>query len=69
MSFGDNTEKHPSMGMIGFTHAQSTGTNLVGSEFKHTHFVTLRIHRSQKHRDLSREWFFAREQTDRGLSV
>ncbi len=56
------TEEHPSFGMVGISHTSSTGTTLVGSEFQHHHFVTLTIHRAQKMRDLSREWWFAREQ-------
>jgi len=55
-------EDHPSFGMIGVSHTSSTGTYLVGSEFRHQHFITLTIHRAQKIRDLSREWWFGREQ-------
>lgn len=56
------SETDPSYGMIGISHVSSTGTHLVGSEFKHHHFVTLKICRARKHRDLSREWWFAAEQ-------
>ena len=54
-------ETHPSYGMIGFSHCTSPGMVLVGSEFKHHHFVTLTISRAEKCRDLSREWWFGRE--------
>ena len=55
-------ENHQSYGMVGISHAQSTGTHLVGSEFKHHHFVTLTIRRAEKHRDLSREWWFGKNE-------
>jgi hypothetical protein len=54
-------EEHPSFGMVGISHANSSGTALVGSEFKHHSFMTLTIRRAEKHRDLSREWWFARD--------
>lgn len=55
-------ETHPSFGMVGISHCSSTGATLVGSEFKHNHFATLTIKRAEKHRDLSREWWFGTEQ-------
>ena len=57
----EEREQHPSYGMIGFNRVQATGTTLVGSEFRHQHFVTLRIHRAERHRDLSNDWWFSRE--------
>lgn len=52
---------HPSFGMIGVSHVSSTGTNLFGSEFKHQHFITLKISNCELHRDLSRDWYFGKE--------
>src|SRR5689334_14156188 len=51
----EKIRKHPSFGMIGLSHVQSTGTVLVGSEFKHKNFIKLTIQRAENHRDLSRE--------------
>jgi hypothetical protein len=58
----EQVDSHPSYGMVGVSHVQSNGTYLVGSEFKHHHFVTLKIYRAEKRRDLSREWWFGRKQ-------
>jgi hypothetical protein len=58
----ENEENHPSFGMVGISHVTSNGSILVGSEFKHHHFVQLTIKRANKRRDLSREWWFAREE-------
>lgn len=58
----ENREKHESFGMVGMCHTSSNGTILVGSEFKHHHFVTLTIKRAEKVRDLSHEWWFGREE-------
>ena len=54
-------EQHPSYGMIGVSHVQCTGKFLVGSEFRHSNFIVLRISRAAKQRDLSREWWFGKE--------
>lgn len=56
------SENHKSYGMIGISHTSSTGTNLVGSEFKHHSFIELTISRSEKRRDLSRNWWYGREE-------
>jgi hypothetical protein len=58
----EKSESHPSFGMVGFSHCNSNGTILVGSEFRHHNFVTLTIRRAEKMRDLSREWWFGRAQ-------
>lgn len=57
-----NEESHPSFGMVGISHTSSNGTTLVGSEFKHNHYVALTIRRASKMRDLSHEWWFGREE-------
>lgn len=55
-------ETHPSFGMIGISHVNSTGTHLVGSDFHHHNFVALRIHRAQRRRELSRDWWHGKEE-------
>jgi hypothetical protein len=55
-------EAHPSYGMIGISHTSSNGTRLFGSEFNHNHFVQLTIKRCERHRDLSQDWYFGREE-------
>lgn len=57
----ENAEKHDSFGMVGISHVSGNAV-LVGSEFQHQHFVSLHITRAEKHRDLSREWWFGREE-------
>lgn len=58
----EKKEDHPSYGMVGISHWQSSGTRLAGSEFIHQHGVSLTIRRAQKCRDLSREWWFANKE-------
>lgn len=54
-------EQHPSYGMIGVHHVTGAA-NLVGSDFHHHNFVSLQIHRGQRHRDLSRDWWSTRDE-------
>ena len=61
MPLFETKEEHESFGMIGISHVQSTGTYLVGSDFRHQHFVTLSIKRAQKCRDLSRDWWLRKD--------
>jgi len=56
----EKIEKHPSYGMIGISYVSSTGTHLFGSEFKHQHFITLKISECERHRSLARDWYFGR---------
>jgi histone H3/H4 len=58
----ETDERHPSFGMVGISHWQSSGTTLVGSEFKHHHGASLTIRRAKKRRSLSQEWWFAQEE-------
>lgn len=57
----ETREDHQSYGMVGISHVNSTGTVLVGSEFRHHNFVKLTVSRASKFRSLSREWWFGRE--------
>jgi hypothetical protein len=52
---------HPAFAQIRASRVQG-GTLLYGSDFQHQHFITLQICRSELHRDLSRDWHFAREE-------
>lgn len=55
-------ESHPSYGMVGISHTSSTpGAHLFGSEFKHQHYITLKISGCERHRDLSRDWYFGKD--------
>lgn len=55
-------ETHPSFGMIGMSHTTSTpGQTLFGSEFEHQHYLTLKIMRAERERDLSRDWYFGNQ--------
>ena len=57
-----NPEQHDSYGMIGVNHVNGSETHLVGSDFRHNNFVALRIHRAQRSRTLTRDWWSSREQ-------
>lgn len=52
--------RHPAFGQI-VVHRVQGATNLYGSDFTHHGFVTVEIFGSEMHRDLSRDWYFARE--------
>jgi hypothetical protein len=57
----EEIETHPAYAMIGASRV-SGSTRLFGSEFKHEHFVTISIHAAELHRNLSRDWHFARNE-------
>jgi hypothetical protein len=65
-SRGGTKITHPAFGQISVHRAQTmggpgSGAVLYGSDFVHNNVMTIRIHRSELHRDLSRDWPFARE--------
>lgn len=51
---------HPAFGQISISKPQGS-IDLYGSDFTHHHFVNIEIHESDLHRDLSRDWTFARK--------
>ncbi len=59
----DNETKttHPAFGQVSVSRV-SGRTNLYGSDFGHSSYVTLTINQSELHRNLSNDWFFARDQ-------
>jgi hypothetical protein len=58
---GEVVETHPSYAQIGASRV-SGNAHLYGSDFNHQHYISLTIRRSEQHRDLSRDWPFAREE-------
>lgn len=52
---------HPAFGQIGVSRMNGR-TVLHGSDFEHHAFMAIRVHRSELHRDLSRDWHHAREE-------
>ena len=54
-------DKHPSYGMVGISHV-SGHANLFGSEFKHQHYIVLTVRHAERHRDLSRDWYFGKDE-------
>lgn len=52
---------HPAFGMIG-AHRVTGGTTLFGSDFIHHNFITISVKKAQLNRDLSRDWYFARDE-------
>ena len=59
----ETREEHPTYGLVGFSRTSHgpPGENLFGSSIQHMNTITLRIRRAEKHRDLNRDWYFARE--------
>lgn len=57
----EEVETHPAYAMIGASRV-SGNTRLFGSEFTHEQFVTISIHAAELHRNLSRDWHFARNE-------
>lgn len=51
---------HPAFAQISVSRVQGNAV-LYGSDFKHQHFMRVRIARSELQRDLSRDWHYARE--------
>lgn len=48
----DTVERHPAYAQIG-AHRVSGGAYLYGSDFRHQHYITIQIHESTLHRQLS----------------
>jgi hypothetical protein len=57
---GGETWSHPAYGQLEIMRT-SGSTDLYDSEFKHQHFITIRLNRSELHRDLARDWHFAKD--------
>ena len=52
--FEDTTERHPAYAQIGAMRVSgSHGAYLYGSDFRHQHYITIQIHDSELHRNLS----------------
>lgn len=58
---GSKAYTHPAFGNIMVSRTSGL-TTLYGSDFEHHHYVTLRITRSELHRDLSNDSYFPREE-------
>lgn len=54
-------QRHPSFGMVGFGRRQSSGSVLVGSSLKQTETIVLTVHTASLRRELSHDWWYARE--------
>ena len=57
----ETEENHPAYAMIG-AHRVNGSAHLVGSEFKHNNFISLKIKNATKFRSLSRDWWFGRKE-------
>jgi DNA repair exonuclease SbcCD ATPase subunit len=57
----ESVERHPAYAQIGSSRVSGRAF-LYGSDFDHQHYMTIRISRSELHRDLSRDWAFATEE-------
>lgn len=59
---GDETvTEHPAFGQIGASRVSGQAA-LYDSDFRHQHYMTISIRRSQLHRSLNRDWHFGREE-------
>ncbi len=58
-----DAETNPAYGQILTARVSQGGGGalLYGSDFQHGHYMVLTIYRSEKHRDLSHDWYFSRE--------
>lgn len=52
---------HPAFAQISASRV-SGSANLYGSDFRHQHYMTIRVKRSELHRSLNRDWYFGREE-------
>lgn len=53
---------HPAFGQISASRVGSQpGVTMYGTDFRHQNYISIRVHRSELNRDLSRDWPFARE--------
>jgi hypothetical protein len=57
----ESVTTHPAFGQIGASRV-SGGAYLYGSDFSHQHYMTIRIRASELHRNLSRDWHFAKDE-------
>ena len=54
-------ESHDSYGLIGFYRTSGDPGPLFGSSIQHSNYITLRISRASRRRDLSNHWYHGRE--------
>ncbi len=52
----DGRERHPAFGMVRAGRVQGGASSLFDSEIRHQHYVTFRVHRATRKRDLHRDW-------------
>lgn len=55
------TYTHPAFGMIGASRVQGDAV-LVGSDLVHHNFIVLRVRHAELNRDLSRDWWFGKNE-------
>lgn len=58
---GERIYRHPAFASISLGRVSGT-TYLNGSDYPHQHYFALKIHRSERHRTLSNDWHFPREE-------
>ncbi len=51
---------HPSFGQLYFGRTNGNGTQFYGSELSQDHYITMELSESEVHRELSKDWYFAR---------
>lgn len=63
LRYGDKTTiyEHPAFGQVQVSRCQGY-VPLYGSDFKHQHFIAIRVYHSRMERSLSRDWHFTERQ-------
>jgi hypothetical protein len=56
---GGDIYEHPAYASIGASRVSGGHTHLYDSDFKHSHYMTVRIYKSQLCRSLSNDWHFS----------
>jgi hypothetical protein len=53
---------HPSFGQIQFSRCNGNNTKFYGSELPQDHYISMELHGSEIERELSKDWYLAKEQ-------
>jgi hypothetical protein len=60
MNKEEEYHKHPSFGQIYFGRVNTTGADFYGSELTQDHYIIMEVSPSEIKRELSRDWYYAR---------
>lgn len=60
-ALGGERHKHPSFGMLSFSHISGGDPNLYGSGIRHNHKIQMTLKRGEYDRSMNQEWYFGKE--------